>query len=436
MVFAKRLCPVALIPSAGVPPKTTKRKNPGAHYLPMGMFDTVSDETIKQGGCTDIYFIRTEEVLKKENINPLVSMEVTAAALPDTWGIVCGLSDVLSLLEGIPVSVDAMPEGTLFFAGEPVLRITGRYQDFCRYETAILGFLCHASGIASATAHIMVEAKGRPVYSFGSRRQHPAIAAMVERAAWIGGADGVSNTCAPPGMPVVGTMPHAMIMCFDSPEDAWRAFDRNAPADVPRIMLTDTYCDEKTESLRAATCGATAVRLDTPRSRRGNMRSIIEEVRWELDSHGYSRVKIFLSGGVTRDDVIAYRDCVDAFGIGGAIANAPVIDFAMDIVEIEKKPKAKRGKKSGAKQVWELVCDKHRVLPVGQLPPANATPLIRECMKDGRILHRPDMQDARKKVLSFIHQTQKAAEEKHSNPKKVRKNGLKKKKVSASVENY
>ena len=295
--------------------------------------------------------------------------------------------------------------GDTFFPGEPVLRITGRYRDFCRYETAILGFLCHASGIASATAHIMCEAKGRPVYSFGSRRQHPSIATMIERAAWIGGADGVSNTCAPPGMPVVGTMPHAMIMCFDKPEDAWRAFDRDAPGEVPRIMLCDTYCDEKTESLRAAECGATAVRLDTPRSRRGDMRSIIEEVRWELDSHGYSRVKIFLSGGVTREDVILYRDCVDAFGIGGAIANAPVVDFAMDIVEIEKKPRAKRGKRSGIKQVYQLVCEKHRTVPVGQTPPANAVPLIRLFMTDGRIVRRPDMQEARKRVLAFIRQT-------------------------------
>ena len=83
----------------------------------MGMFDTVSDETIKRGDCTDIYFVRTEEILEKEQINPLVSMEVTAAALPDAWGIVCGLSDVLALLSGVPVTVDAMPEGTLFFPG-------------------------------------------------------------------------------------------------------------------------------------------------------------------------------------------------------------------------------------------------------------------------------------------------------------------------------
>ena len=254
---------------------------------------------------------------------------------------------------------------------------------------------------------------------------------MIERAAWIGGADGVSNTCAPPGMPVVGTMPHAMIMCFDKPEDAWRAFDRDAPAAVPRIMLCDTYCDEKTESLKAAECGATAVRLDTPRSRRGDMRSIIEEVRWELDSHGYSRVKIFLSGGVTREDVIAYRDCVDAFGIGGAIANAPVIDFAMDIVEIEKKPKAKRGKRSGIKQVYELVCEKHRTLPVGQVPPANAVPLLKTCIVDGRIVQQPDMQEARKRVLAWIRHSTEATGENKEPAKKNGKNGSQKKPPAA-----
>ena len=73
----------------------------------MGIFETVSDDTIKRGDCTDIYFVRTEETLEKEGINPLVSMEVTAAALPYPWGVVCGLSDVLVLLYGLPVTVDA-----------------------------------------------------------------------------------------------------------------------------------------------------------------------------------------------------------------------------------------------------------------------------------------------------------------------------------------
>ena len=368
----------------------------------MAIFETVSDETIKRGECTDIYFVRTEETLNKENINPEVSMEVTASALPDTWAVFCGLSDVLSLLEGLPVTVDAMPEGTTFYKNEPVMRIFGKYRDFCRYETAILGFLCHASGVASAAAHITLAAQGRPVYSFGSRRQHPAIAGMIERAAWIGGADGVSNTCAPEGMPVVGTMPHAFVMCYEKPEDAWRSFDKHAPEDVPRIMLCDTWCDEKSESLRAAECGATAVRLDTPRSRRGNMRSIIEEVRWELDAHGYSGVKIFVSGGVTREDVVAYRDVVDAFGVGGAIANAPVIDFGLDIVEIEGKPRAKRGKRSGKKQVYELQEGGHRVLPAEQKAPGGAVPLVQRFVENGRIVRQSNMQEARERVLEGL----------------------------------
>lgn len=364
----------------------------------MGTFLTVSDEAIKSGECTDIYFVRTEEALENDRLNPRVVMEVTATSLPDSWAVFCGLADVIALLDGLPLSVDAMPEGTVFYPNEPVLRISGRYRDFCRYETAILGFLCHASGIATAAAHIRIAAGDRPVYSFGSRRQHPAIAAMIERAAWIGGVDGVSNTCAPEGMPVVGTMPHAFVMCYKKPEDAWRAFDRSAPASVPRIMLCDTYCDEKTESLRAAECGAAAVRLDTPRSRRGNMRAIIEEVRWELDAHGYDNVKIFLSGGVTREDVIAYRDCVDAFGVGGAIANAPVIDFAMDIVEIGGKPKAKRGKRSGVKQVYAGKEGARVVLPAARKGPKGAIPLIENFIRDGKVVQDSFMQEARKRM--------------------------------------
>jgi nicotinate phosphoribosyltransferase len=365
-------------------------------------FETVSDETIKRGECTDIYFVRTEETLSRENINPVVVMEVTAATLPDTWAVFCGLSDVIALLEGLPVSMEAMPEGMIFFKNEPVLRISGKYRDFCRYETAILGFLCHASGIASAAAHIMVAARGHPVYSFGSRRQHPAIAAMIERAAWIGGVDGVSNTCAPEGMPVVGTMPHAFVMCYETPEEAWRSFNRHAPEEVPRIMLCDTWCDEKSESLRAAECGATMVRLDTPRSRRGDMLAIVDEVRWELDAHGFDNVKILLSGGVTREDIIATVQSVDAFGVGGAIANAPVIDFGMDIVEIEGKAMAKRGKRSGVKQIYDVPGGAHQMLPLSKKAPSGGKPLLEPFIKNGIVVKGSGMQEARHRVLEKL----------------------------------
>jgi nicotinate phosphoribosyltransferase len=365
----------------------------------MGRFAIVDEETIRDGDCTDVYFVRTGDILERTGHNPRVVMEVTSGRLPGGWGVFCGLNDVTALLHGRPLDVYAMPEGTIFHAHEPVLRIEGRYCDIARMETAILGFVCHASGIASAAARIRSIAMGRSVYSFGSRRQHPAIAAMVERAAWIGGVEGVSNTCAPADIPRAGTMPHSYVLCCGTPEEAFRLFVREAPADIPRIMLADTCCDEKREALEAARAGATAVRLDTPRSRRGDMRAIIEEVRWELDAAGYPGVGIFLSGGVTREDVVSYRDIVDAFGIGGAIANAPVIDFAMDIVERDGVAFAKRGKRSGVKQVYLLPGGEHRMQPASQPPPPEGVPLLQHFIGKGTILLDSPHAEARERVI-------------------------------------
>ncbi|OPX73783.1 MAG: putative nicotinate phosphoribosyltransferase [Methanoregulaceae archaeon PtaU1.Bin059] len=368
----------------------------------MGRFGIVDDERIRRGECTDVYFMRSEAVLSASGRNPRVAMEVTASMVPGGAGILCGMEDAISLLEDLPLDASAMPEGSLFYPWEPVLRVEGKYRDIARYETAILGFLCHASGIATAAARIKAVACDREIFSFGSRRQHPAIATMVERSAWIGGVDGVSNTCAPDGLPLAGTMPHAFVMCYPSPDEAFMEFDRHSPPGVPRIMLCDTFCDEKRESLTGARCGAEAVRLDTPRSRRGDMRAILEEVRWELDAAGYPGVRIFLSGGVTLDDVARYRDIVGAFGVGGAIANAPVIDFAMDMVEKEGKKCAKRGKRSGAKQVWEFPGGRHVTLPVEVAGPPGAEPLLQPRIRGGSVLSRSTAEEARQRVLARI----------------------------------
>jgi nicotinate phosphoribosyltransferase len=96
--------------------------------------------------------------------------------------------------------------------------------------------------------------------------------------------------------------------------------------------------------------------------------------------------------------VIAYRDCVDAFGVGGAIANAPVIDFAMDIVEIGGEPKAKRGKRSGVKQVYARRSGEHVVLPASQKGPKGAKPLIERYIENGNVVQDSWMQDARGRV--------------------------------------
>jgi nicotinate phosphoribosyltransferase len=91
----------------------SKRKFVNKQYSPLARSETKSDETIKKGECMDIYFVRTEETLRLAHSNPVVSGEVTASALPDAWAVFCGLSDVIVLLEGLPLTVDAIPEGTI-----------------------------------------------------------------------------------------------------------------------------------------------------------------------------------------------------------------------------------------------------------------------------------------------------------------------------------
>jgi len=187
----------------------------------MRKFHIASPEEIRRGETTDVYFQRTMEVLKAIGKDKTkVVMEVTTGGLPNNWdwGVICGIEEEMHLLEGIPVNVYAMPEGSIFYPltyngiREPVMIIEGEYGSFGHLETAILGILCQASGIATATAHIKVAADFKPIYSFGIRRMHPAIAPMIDRAAYIGGADGVSGVGGAKliGKEPVGTMPHAL----------------------------------------------------------------------------------------------------------------------------------------------------------------------------------------------------------------------------------
>jgi nicotinate phosphoribosyltransferase len=363
-------------------------------------FLTVSDEDIKNGVVTDKYFIWTEKVLNAKGVNPEVVAEVTTSG----WGIFAGLNDVIKLFEGIPVDVYAMPEGSIFFPHEPVITIVGRYLDFARFETALLGFICHASAIATQAFKFKLAAGEKKVFSFGTRRVHPSIAAMVERSAYIGGVDGVSNFSAEKylGLPSMGTMPHAMIICFGDQVKAWQSFHEVVDSDVPRTMLVDTYCDEKRETVLAVenVDRVDGVRLDTPSSRRGKFRKIVEEVRWELDIRGKRDVKIFVSGGIDLQDVIELKDIVDAFGVGTSISGAKPVDFALDIIEKEGEFVAKRGKRSGMKQVyrdWKRLEDEVRLFK--DEPPEGKEPLLKKVIEGGRAIAETDMAEARKLVL-------------------------------------
>ncbi len=126
--------------------------------------------------------------------------------------------------------------------------------------------------------------------------------------------------------------------------------------DVPRIALVDTYSDEKEESIKAAEAveNLEGIRLDTPGTRRGDFPELVKEVRWELDARGFEDVKIVVSGGLDEEDIPPLIEAgAESFGVGTSITNAPVLNFSMDIVEVEGKLSAKRGKFGGRKEVWK-----------------------------------------------------------------------------------
>lgn len=376
-------------------------------------FYIAHEDEIKAGKTTDVYFIRTKKILKAKGIHKKVFADVSTTSLPKgrKWGVLAGIEEVAKLLEGLPVNVYAMPEGTIFHPYEPVLQIEGYYKEFGIYETALLGMLSQASGIATAALRVKIAANFKPVYSFGIRHMHPAIAPMIDRAAFIGGCDGVSGVLGAEliGEKPVGTMPHALILVVGDQVKAWEYFDEVVEKEVPRVALVDTLCDEKFEALMAAEAlgeRLNAVRLDTPSSRRGNFKRIIEEVRWELDIRGYKHVKIFLSGGLDEDSIRELVDVADAFGVGGSIASAKPVDFSLDIVEVEGKPITKRGKLSGRKQVWRcenghyiktLTSEELDECPVCK---SKVEPLLKPLIKDGKIVAKlPSAKEIRKYVL-------------------------------------
>ena len=168
---------------------------------------------------------------------------------------------------------------------------------------------------------------------------HPILAPMIERNAYIGGCDGVAVVKSGEiiGEDPMGTMPHALIICIGSTVEAIKAYDEVLESKFKRVALIDTFLDEKFEALNVAEAMGKklfGIRLDTPSSRRGDFYRILEEVKWELDLRGYKHVKLFVSGGIKGDIQCLIPWLIG--GIGTSISNAPVVDFAMDIMDLEQ----------------------------------------------------------------------------------------------------
>ena len=366
---------------------------------PKRPFHTASDDEIKRGEISDVYFARTVQILGARGDRTRVKAEIYLKSLPTDWqwGVLAGIEEAAALLDGLPVDVSSMDEGTLFAPYQPILAIEGTYVEWAKYETALLGFLCQASGIATKAARCKKVAGDRQVISFGARRMHPAMAPMIERNAFIGGCDGVAVTKSAELIDAdpTGTIPHSLVLVIGDTVEALRAFNEIIDPKVRRVALVDTLQDEKFEALRVAEAlgkDLFAVRLDTPSSRRGDFFRILQEVRWELDLRGHEHVKLIVSGGIDEYAILHLNPVVDGYGVGTSIANAPVFNFALDIMEIEGRPFAKRGKMSGAKQVYRCVaCGETVVVPASRPPDAcpcggNREALLKPLMKSGRLL--------------------------------------------------
>ncbi len=307
------------------------------------------------GDTADVYFARTIDILQREGLNPTATMEVFASR----DGVLCGMEEAKALLRRVlPLDdseVWALDEGGPVAKKEVALRITAPYQSYGLYETAIDGILGQGTGWATAARECVDAAGGLPVVSFGARHVHPAIAGVMDYAAVVGGCQDCSSIAGArlAGVEPSGTMPHALIIVMGDTVAATLAFDKHMPAGVPRVSLVDTFRDEAEESLRVAQAlgkRLDSVRLDTPGELGGVTPALVGRVRDTLDSAGFDRVKIFVSGGITPRRIAGFLESgapVDGFGVGSYITAAAPVDFTADLHEVDGKPVAKRGRTPG-----------------------------------------------------------------------------------------
>ena len=232
----------------------------------------------------------------------------------------------------------AMPEGTIFFPGEPILRVTAPIAEAQLVETSLLSILHFQTLVASKAARVSEAAAGRPAVEYGSRRAHGVQAGVLAaRAAYIGGCDGTSNTYAGRhfGMPVYGTQAHSWVMAFADEAEAFRKFLEVFPEHA--TLVVDTYdVRAAIEKILALGRKPRGVRIDS-----GNLVADSRWIRERLDRAGWTEVQIFASGDLDEDriqELIRNGARIDAFGVGTALStssDSPALGVIYKLVEVE-----------------------------------------------------------------------------------------------------
>jgi len=307
--------------------------------------------------------------------------------------------------------VDALPEGSVFFANEPLLRVVAPLPEAQFVESRLINLLNLQSMIASKAARCRLAAGARRLADFGLRRAHGAEAGLLAaRACYLAGFDSTATVEAGRlfGIPLSGTMAHSFIQAHDEEIAAFRDFARIHPRGV--TLLVDTYDTLRAAHEVVALCRegvpVAAVRLDS-----GDLAALACEVRGILDAGGCRQVQIVASGNLDEIEIerlLAAGAPVDAFGVGTRLdvsADAPYLDCVYKIQEYAGRPRRKRsaGKATwpGRKQVFREYDGGGRIVrdTIGLADEAlRGTPLLQPVMRQGRRLPQPSLQQARQFV--------------------------------------
>ena len=346
---------------------------------------------------TDLYQLNMLQAYLDYGETESAVFEFFVRKLPENRGflLAAGLDQALEFLEGLRFSADevewlrstgrfkpnlieymagfrfrgdvhAIPEGTAFFANEPILRVTARLPEAQLVETRLINILHYQTLIASKAARFVLLAPGKLLVDFGLRRAHGADAGlMAARAAYLAGFAGTATLAAERafGIPTFGTMAHSYIQAHDSEAEAFDRFAISRPENL--TLLIDTYdCEAAARKvvalaprLRERGIRIRAVRIDS-----GDLIALSRQVRHILDEGALRDVTIFASGGLDEagiDRIVREKAPIDGFGIGTSLtvsADAPSLDCAYKLEEYAGRARRKHsaGKATwpGRKQVW------------------------------------------------------------------------------------
>ena len=346
---------------------------------------------------TDLYELNMVQVYLDRGENAQAVFEFFVRRLPERRGflLAAGLGTALDFLETMRYSpeeiawlastgrfrnnfldylaafrftgdVHALPEGSVFFPNEPILRVTAPLPQAQLIESRLINILHFQSLIAAKAARMVLASQGKSLADFGLRSAHGAEAGlMAARASYIAGFAGAANVEAGKefGLPIVGTMAHSFVQVHDDEATAFENFARSRPDGV--ILLIDTYDTEAgarkvvalAPRLKADGIALRGVRIDS-----GDLIAMSTKVRRILDEGGLKDVIILVSGGVDEDfiaGVVSSGAPIDGFGVGTSLTtshDAQALDCAFKLQEYAGKPRRKlsEGKVTwpGRKQVW------------------------------------------------------------------------------------